>query len=135
MTHAPGEPGNEAKPTVLYNVPPLTHSTDDCNNSPSLSFAHIVVDYSSDFIQKSLQIYDPPGLWDSTPTDRFPDPATELDAFLHYCNHSREHLTSFLYLVTREMAEKGEEGDLKPLITHDPFVYSKLFALVRRLSV
>ena len=95
--------------------------------SPSLSFAHIVVDYSSDFIQKSLQIYDPPGLWDSTPTDRFPDPATELDAFLHYCNHSREHLTSFLYLVTREMAEKGEERDLKPLITHGPFVYSKLF--------
>ena len=89
--------------------------------SPSLplSLPHIVVDYSSDFIQQSLKIYDPPGLWDSTPTDRFPDPTTQLDAFLHYCNHSREHLTAFLYLITPEMVEGG---DVRPLITHGPFV-------------
>ena len=83
-----------------------------------------MVDYSSDFIQQSLKIYDPPGLWDSTPTDRFPDPTTQLDAFLHYCNHSREHLTAFLYLITPEMVEGG---DVRPLITHGPFVYSKLY--------
>ena len=84
---------------------------------------HTVVDYTQDLFNNSLKVNDPAGLWVSTATDPFPDPTTDMDAFLRYCGYSREHLTALLYLVTREMLD-GEET-LRPLVTHDPFVYCK----------
>ena len=93
-----------------------------------LTNTYTVVDYSQDFIKASLNVKDPPGLWVSTATDPFPDPTTDLDAFLRYCGYSREHLTGLLYLVTREMLDGTE--NIIPLATHDPFVYGKTLLIV-----
>lgn len=83
------------------------------------------MDYDDDdFMSHSLSSFDPPDLWISTPDDQFPDPKLDVDSFMIYCGESFPRLTSYLWLVTREMIEKGEE--LKPLAIHEPFMFSKL---------
>ena len=67
---------------------------------------------------------DPARLWDSTPQDPFPNPHTDFDGFLAYCGESMAGLTTSLWLVTREMVERGME--IKPLAIHKPFLFSKL---------
>ena len=66
-------------------------------------------------------------IWISTPEDQFPDPTLDPDGFMVYCGESLPRLTTYLWLVTREMVEKGEE--LKPIAKHEPFIFSKLVKL------
>ncbi len=61
-------------------------------------------------------------LWISTPEDSFPNPDDDLDSFLHYCDHTLEELSVHVYLLTREIIE---EGEVKPIMTEKPFVFSK----------
>ena len=63
---------------------------------------------------------DLPDLWVSTPEDQFPDPTLDPEGFMVYCGESFPRLTAYLWLVTREMVEKGEE--LKPIAVHEPFI-------------
>ena len=88
----------------------------------SLSFPGRV-DYDGDFMSLAMSNPDPPDLWLSTPDDQFPDPKVDLDGFMVYCGESYPRLTSYLWLVTREMVEKGVE--LKPIAMHEPFFSSK----------
>ena len=64
--------------------------------------------------------HDPSDLWVSTPEDQFPDPTLDPEGFMVYCGESFPRLTAYLWLVTREMIEKGEE--LKPIAVHEPFI-------------
>lgn len=80
------------------------------------------VDYSVDFMDRVMSNRDPPGLWESTPDDPFPDPEIDVDGFMVYCGESYGRLSAFLWLVTREMIERGVE--IKPLAVHEPFLFS-----------
>lgn len=82
------------------------------------------MDYDNNFMHRAMTNYDPHDLWISTPDDQFPDPKVDFDGFLTYCGESFPRLTTYLWIVTREMVEKGEE--LKPLAMHEPFLFSKL---------
>ena len=68
----------------------------------------------------------------STPDDQFPDPNLDADGFMIYCGESFPRLTTSLWLVTREMVEKGEE--LKPIAIHEPFISRKLVRLSFRIK-
>jgi hypothetical protein len=68
-------------------------------------------------------------LWVSTPEDQFPDPSLDPDGFMVYCGESHPRLTAYLWLVTREMIEKGEE--LKPIATHEPFICKLVKVIVK----
>ena len=81
------------------------------------------MDYDDDFMSQAMSNHDPPDLWVSTPDDQFPDPNVDVDGFMAYCGETFNRLTSYLWLVTREMVEKGEE--LKPIAVHEPFIFSK----------
>ena len=83
-----------------------------------------VVDYDDGFMSRAMSSHDPPDLWLSTPDDQFPDPNLDLEGFMTYCGESFPRLTAYLWLVTREMVEKGEE--LKPIAMHEPFVHRRL---------
>ena len=82
------------------------------------------VQVEDDYMELLHTHKDPAMLWVSTPEDQFPNPHSDLEGFLSYCGENMEHLTASLWLVTREMVEKGEE--IKPLATHKPFLLSKL---------
>ena len=68
-----------------------------------------------------------PFLLPATPDDQFPDPTLDPEGFMVYCGESFPRLTTYLWLITREMVEKGEE--LKPIAKHEPFIFSKLVKL------
>ena len=82
------------------------------------------MDYDNDFI---FHMMSPTNLWISTPEDQFPDPRLDPEGFMVYCGESFPRLTAYLWLVTREMVEKGEE--LKPIAVHEPFVFGKFVKL------
>ena len=88
------------------------------------------MDYDDDFMSRAMSNHDPPDLWISTPDDQFPDPNLDAEGFMIYCGESFPRLTTSLWLVTREMVEKGEE--LKPIAIHEPFIFSKLVKLFKK---
>ena len=90
------------------------------------------VDYDDDFMSRAMSSRDPPDLWISTPDDQFPDPNLDAEGFMVYCGESFPRLTTYLWLVTREMVEKGEE--LKPIAIHEPFISRKLVRLTSMIK-
>ena len=86
-------------------------------------FAGGVVDYDDDYMHRGLTNHDPAGLWISTPQDQFPDPNFDLDGFMKYCGASFSSLTTYVWLVTREMIEGG--AVIKPIAIHEPFLFSE----------
>ena len=94
------------------------------SGSRKISIYHLGgVDYDDDFMNRAMSNHDPPDLWISTPNDQFPDPKVDVEGFMVYCGESFHRLTAYLWLVTREMIEKGVE--LKPIAVHEPFLFSK----------
>ena len=74
-------------------------------------------DYS-DFIAENR---DPVGLWEGMGVE-FPDPHTNLSAFLSYCGWSERELTASLYVLPRRQILTGF---IPPLASHGPTAYSK----------
>ena len=66
----------------------------------------------------------PEDLWVSMPGDTFPDPWNETEAFIEdYCGYPMDSITAHMYFVTPQLIEKG---DIRPLYSFKPYVYSKL---------
>ena len=80
------------------------------------------VNYDMDFMKQMKMNHDPPNLWVSTPEDQFPDPKFDVDGFIVYCGETYGRLTAYLWLITREMIERGAE--IQPIAVHEPFLFS-----------
>ena len=77
-------------------------------------------DYDYDnFIAEGVASRDPPGLWDEMGVE-FPDPHTNLSAFLSYCGWSEKELTASLYILPHWQTLNGFTP---PLATHGPTIY------------
>ena len=84
---------------------------------PESSGSEEFSDYS-DFIAEDR---DPVGLWEGMGVE-FPDPRTNLSAFLSYCGWSERELTASLYVLPRRQILTGF---IQPLASHGPTAYSK----------
>ena len=82
-------------------------------------------DYGDDIMMTSYS--DPAGLWEGV-GDVFPDPVTDLSAFLTYCGWSEQELTASVYVLSRHQSTTP-----LPLFSHGPITYCKmsLFHTVR----
>ena len=83
---------------------------------PSLSSDHM--DYDS-FMNNAMAFRDPAHLWDGSD---YPDPQLDMAGFLSYCGESMEDYTASLYVLNRELVERGK---VVPLASHGPILYSR----------
>ncbi len=70
-----------------------------------------------------MEFRDPPETWDQSVEGPFPDPTSDLEAFLEYCGFHGDQLAFYLYILTRDVIEG--DANAPPLVRHDPIVYSE----------
>lgn len=115
------EGGRERRHDDPHNT--LTPDTDTVGEAEESLEVDIGSDTDyEDFMDKALKYRDPAGLWDGA-GEAFPDPQTNLSAFLSYCGWTERGLSAYLYVLPREQIVAGFTP---PLVSHGPVIYCKL---------
>lgn len=106
---------------------PDTPTLDEASESPEVDVSGDHGDFAyEDFMDNALAYRDPAGLWDGA-GEAFPDPHTNLSAFLSYCGWSERELSAYLYVLPRDQILTGFTP---PLVSHGPVIYCKSIILL-----